>query len=293
MQINHYPQIYKKWGEWILKTVATTLCLYFVATHVSWEQVRLTGTQLDIRFILTVLLVVGLMLTNWGLEAEKWRISLPRESITFPEALNAVLAGLALNWVVPFTLGDASGRLASLADKQHSAIALLVNRTLMISITTLYGGISVLFYFGHLTGATFSGLLLIFASLGYFVFRPLSSRFFFGDLSLIVKILFLSLIRYVIFTWQFYLIIQLFVPQLSVSLTFLGIGWIFLFRSFVPSLFGNFGVREASALLFFQPYLADVQVILAPCIFIWVINTVVPSLYGAFCVLKLRVNIVQ
>ena len=108
-----------------------------------------------------------------------------------------------------------------------------------------------------------------------------------------IQVLALSLLRYVIFTFQFYLVLSLFLPELAWYLILLGIGWIFLFRSVIPSFLGNFGVREASAIVFFQAYVPDVSIVLIPCLIIWMINTVIPSILGTVYVFKLKLNIAQ
>ena len=110
---------------------------------------------------------------------------------------------------------------------------------------------------------------------------------------LIVKVLGLSVCRYLIFSFQFFCMLAHFNPSLAYMTIILGIGWIFLIRSVLPSLLGGVGIREASALSFFYPYEAEAAMILMPCMLIWLINTVLPSLLGSITIFKLKVNIAK
>lgn len=223
---------------------------------------------------------------NWILEAMKWQRSVSEEQLSFGRALQAVLCGLALNWVVPFTLGDAGGRLWNLQERRSGVMALAVNRMISLGITGVFGGVSVLAYFGYVSFdkvlQALSAAVVLLIGVGWWgmkaTYRP---------------VLRVALLRYAVFTFQFYLLIEAFFPDLNFALILSGIGWIFLFRSFIPSIFGNFGVREASALLYFEHYLPDSERILVPCLLIWMINTVIPSLVGACMIFKLKVNIAR
>lgn len=225
---------------------------------------------------------------NWLLEVEKWRISVPHEKLTFHQSMSGVLSGLALNWVLPFTLGDVSGRLAGVINYKKTGAALLLNRALSLGITLIFGGCSVLFYWN--ASPTYFWILPI----GFIVLIAVLKVFYKSlETSRFVKILVLAITRYLIFTIQFALIIYAFIPALSISVVILGIGWVFLFRSLIPSLFGNFGVREASALMFFESFLDTPSLILFPCLLVWVINTVLPSIVGVSYIFKLKFNIAR
>ncbi len=286
MQINHYTERYKKSLGWTVKIMITGLCIYFIGTRVDIFNINLSEAFDQPDAVITYLLVLVLMPFNWALEAEKWRMSIPHEASSFQEAWHRVLAGLALNWVIPLTLGDVGGRLLNVRNPKKSAGALLINRTILLSITLLFGGISVLYYFGWYGHWVLVVPLVLIAV----VLLMLRND---GKPSIWLRVLVLSVLRYALFTFQFYLILRLFMPELSWHLVLLGIGWVFLFRSFIPSVFGHFGVREASAIVFFQAYLSDVSIVLIPCLIIWLINTVIPSLIGTVYVFKLKLNIAQ
>lgn len=286
MQINHYTERYKKSLEWTVKIIVTGLCIYFISTRVDLSDINLKEAFDKPDGIIIYMIVLMLMPLNWALEAEKWRVSIPHETSSFQEAWRRVLAGLALNWVIPFTLGDVGGRLLNVQNAKKSAGALLINRTILLLITLLYGGIAVLYYFDWYNHWMLAVPFLV-------VGVGLAALSSWGNGSMWIQVLALSLLRYAIFTFQFYLVLSLFLPELAWYLILLGIGWIFLFRSVIPSFLGNFGVREASAIVFFQAYVPDVSIVLIPCLIIWMINTVIPSILGTVYVFKLKLNIAQ
>ena len=293
MQINHYPHRYKKWAINLLKWSVMALCLTFIFQKMGSEKWDFSTLGWDRH--LGILLAVGmLMVLNWYLEAEKWRLSVPGENLTLLAALNAVLGGLALNWLVPFTLGDAGARLANVRNRKHTVRAMVINRMVMLSLTGCFGAVSVWFYlYGSLNdwmvwslALSLFLIFLWFILVGYLKVKA-------PKVQIIHRILILSILRYLVFSFQFYLLLRMFNPSLEALVIFFGIGWVFLFRSVIPSLFGNFGVREASAVVFFEPYVTHLESIIAACLCIWLINTVIPSVVGALSIFKLRVNIAR
>ena len=242
-----------------------------------------------------ILLVAVLALLNWGLEVLRWKMSLDSISThTWKEAMSQVFGGLALNWVMPFTTGDLLTRLLPSDNKKQVAMLIFYNRATMIVLTVLLGAFGVYIYSAEVFELQrwpmgVSVFLVYFLSV--FIRRKAAKHGYVLDSSVLIKIAIVSVLRYAVFTFQFFLLIQVFNPLLSTSLIIGGVGWTFLFRSFIPSLFGNLGVREAGAFLFFQTHVPDMIMILAPSLLIWVINTVIPSIFGLYFLLKFRTKL--
>lgn len=287
LQINHYPDNYKRFAEWALKILVSGLCFGFILQKISPDQLLGAMDVSDVNIVPMLAVLLVLMTANWSLEAWRWRLSLRQEGLSFTDSLRIVLAGLALNWVIPFTLGDASARLNGVSLYRRGFRALIFNRAILLLITGSFGAMSVLYYLERLNLSTIS--LIITAA----VISLVLLFFTYSGSARLLTICALSLLRYAIFTFQFYLLLAFFLPSLAPLTIIMGIGWIFLFRSFIPALFGNFGVREASALVFFQSYLQDPGMVVVPCLLIWLINTVIPSFAGVAGLLNLKVNIAQ
>ena len=262
------------------------------------------GTQLDQKWTLSldvfqdkwgvIAMVGGLAFVNWGLEVWRWKWSL--DSIrphTWTEAMSQVFGGLTLNWILPFTSGDLLSKLLPNDDKKKVAVLIFYNRVIMLCLTILIGAFGVYSYSAEvfqLQRWPMGLAVILMYFLSVFIRQFAQKKGYALPSSLLVKISLLSLIRYAVFIVQFYLLILAFNPSLEPAIIIGGVGWTFLFRSIVPSLFGNLGVREASAFLYFESHVPDMMLILAPSLLIWLINTVAPSILGLYYLLKFRVK---
>lgn len=290
MQSNHYlvtiKTVYYRYLPF-LKYPLAAICgcyIYFQIRDVSFDFHSVEQKP----FAVILILVFSFMFLNWLLEAKRWQVSVAFESITLIESLQAVLGGLSLNWVLPFTLGDVGGRLANRTRKTMSLIAIGVNRIIILTITLCYGSISLVFFIGSnywwlLVAVILTVFLISVISLKTDILGKSAS---FLRLPLLFHISLLTLFRYSIFTFQFYLLLSFFNPDLSTVVILMGIGWVFLFRTIIPSILGGIGVREASAMVFFEPYVQEIQLILMPCLLIWFINSIVPSIVGLAFILR-------
>lgn len=265
-------------GRWLIGGI----CLFFLVYKLS--TLRLESVVLDpVHLCLAIGLVLLFMPLNWLLEAERWRVSLQGEHLSSREALRIVLAGQALNWGIPFSLGDAAARISAATQKWQSVSAVLLNRTVMLLITGLLGFISLYYFFQFSTHWLVIGVFVL-SIAGYIGFQFIVKSGFAERM--VLQVILLSLIRYAVFFFQFHVLIRFFNPELGSLVIIHGICWIFLFRSFIPALFGNFGVREAGALLFFEGLVANPSQILLPCLLIWLINLVIPSIYGFWAFMR-------
>jgi uncharacterized membrane protein YbhN (UPF0104 family) len=290
MQITHN---HKKIAGWILRLIILSLSIWFIASQVD-EKWTLDTRILEGKWVV-IALVLLLAIVNWALEVVRWKWSLdslgPHNWIP---ALSQVFGGLALNWILPFTSGDLMARLLPNDDKKQVAVLIFYNRVIMLALTVLVGAFGVYIYSAELFDLQRwpMGLaVFIIYFLSVFVRQYARDKGYLLSTQLLIRLSIVSVIRYAVFTSQFYLLIWAFNPTLDASVIIGGIGWIFLFRSVIPSLFGNLGVREASALVFFQSYVPDMMLILAPSLLIWLINTVAPSILGLYYLLKFRVNL--
>lgn len=262
------------------------LVVYLIVTKIQASQLADVSINFETRSSFLLVVVLVLMPVNWLLEAARWQLVLKKEGLTIKESLNAVLCGLSFNWLVPFTVGDAAGRLMNIRNKVSGVIGLMKNRILITIPTTALGGISVMYYLEWVPLMVIEAFILTFLCLGFgeIIWQLLSNKK--------LTLLGLTFLRYLVFGFQFYLLFTMFIPDLSGNTIIAGIGWIYLFRTFIPSLFGNFGVREASALVFFD-FLPEPSLVLWPSMSIWVINTVLPSIFGALILFNLKFKIAE
>ena len=275
--------------SWIIATVkfaVLTGCLYFIASKMREQSFSVYEIEFQPNTYLVIILVFLLMPLNWMLEAYRWKLSVNQfEEITLKNALEVVLSGLALNWILPFTSGDFIARIAGQKNKYKSSASVVLNRGIMMTFTLLIGLYGISFITGEvkLNASLIVGVLFGLAIL-LSVFKKAIHQFFsfFKQLSvqLLTRLILLSFLRYFVFVFQFYLLLQVFQPQLGFQIIIAGIGWIFFVRSVFPMLLGGIGVREVSGIFFFQSYTSDLASVIIPVFLVWIINTVVPTLFG-------------
>ncbi|MBC8085177.1 MAG: flippase-like domain-containing protein, partial [Hymenobacter sp.] len=110
-----------------------------VATAAAWRGLltsTLTGEGRG-----PVLLALGLVPVNWGIEAWKWwRLARHLEPVSFRRSFRAVLVGLTLGFVTPNRVGDYAGRIIELKSRRLDALgAVFLGRYAQLVVTVLAG----------------------------------------------------------------------------------------------------------------------------------------------------------
>nr|WP_245564930.1 lysylphosphatidylglycerol synthase domain-containing protein [Spirosoma panaciterrae] len=264
--------------------------------------------------------LVGLMPVNWGLEALKWYILLQRvERTSYWSAFQGVLAGVALGFALPAQLGDTAGRVLSLRSGQRGAAigASLVSGGMQFYVALVAGAIAWAYHLStvanrNTTAGRWLFILLISLSAGGILLglvrqklvRWLSSRQgidrwaiywrvagYYSDREIGLALI-VALLRYCLFSVQFYLAMQAVGIRLQPATSASGIGLVFLVKTLTPAfnLLSDLGVREAASLWVFAPYGVQVPVMLTATLLLWLANILIPVLVGLIWVWKLRIR---
>jgi hypothetical protein len=264
------------------------------------------------------LLLLLLTPVNWLLEALKWQILVRRvEPISLKEATQGVLAGLAMGFALPAQLGDTAGRLLSLrSDQRWKGIgAALVSGGMQFLAAVFFGTIALFIQlqFGaqHLPVAQWilfyalilTMLLSVLAAwqrnrLVHVPFRwmrrwekywVVASYYTTTEL---IQAFGVASLRYLTFSFQFYLAMTIFGIQLPVRETATGIGLVYLGKTIIPAfnLLSDLGVREATSLWVFGQWAVPATQILSATLTLWLFNILAPVLAGLFWVWKLKLS---
>jgi hypothetical protein len=280
---------------------------------------------------LFLLFIIVLMCINWSIEALKWRYLIRKiEQISFAKALKAILAGLSVSTFTPNRIGEFLGRVFILqkANPWKAIFISILCSMSQLMITLLIGSISISvyilkFFIGNEIIPSYILfifiLLLVFINLiilaiffnvafisklldrliikkwrrikGYF---KVFSYFNFNELR---NVLLFSLSRYMVFSFQFYLLLNFFnVPLNMVEGIFL-ISLIYFIISAIPSIaLAEIGIRGSIAMgvidYYFNTTLQmnvnfNIEVIAATSV-LWLINIALPAFIGNLFVLKLN-----
>lgn len=255
------------------------------------------------------------MPVNYLLEAIKWQKVLEKvEVLSLNTTLKSVFAGLSVGFITPNNIGDYAGRLSFLKkENRFTSIPLLfISRFIQMLITAWAGGLA-LFYFlndnlfkSGAGGLIFVITLLLLGTIAVFFIHKLpafTSRYnlfkkllnFLSPLqyfnsSRLIFLCSVSIIRHFVFILQFYLIFRSMNSPLIFSHVFLGTSAALLIKSMLPGFkaMNDMGIREASAIYFFNHFSESSLIVAAVCLIIWFINMVLPALVGMVIIFRKR-----
>ena len=284
----------KEWLWGIAKFLVAGFSLLALLWQFQSREISIEVAGLPKNLLPTLIFLFFLMILNWYLEVLRWKVSIKSfEKITTRDSWCDVLSGLAMNWLLPFTIGDFLARIRTKRDKYKTSAAILLNRGIMLLLSTILGIFGLMsFHVNYLKIDVFpfflTGLLLI----GLLCFRNRLRKYqrYFDDLKrhLLIKIISISIFRYCVFVIQFLMLLKVFIPEISNWILIAGIGWIFFFRSIVPSFFGGIGLREGAAYVFFYSIVPDIMSVIIPVFLLWLLNTALPSVLGSVFILRLQ-----
>ena len=305
-----------KYINLLLRNLIGLFAIWFI--YIKLKDNFLIGFQkINIAEINYSLLVVAFLLlfVNWGLEAIKWQYAVRDiQKITVLKAFKLTITGITMGLLTPNRIGEIPARALLLNKKSFKEITLKtgVASFSQLLITLFLGAIGLFFtqhYFIETIEMTvwstflLTGVLLLF--LVYFKVNKLDFIFnkikflaekeFFKALSdfssvELLNILFISLLRYIVFSVQFYLVLKAFDISLqSINDVFL-IPVCFMIASFIPTIIiSEIGVRGSVALFVFGTVSdMDVNIIIAS-ITLWLINVALPALMGLINLKELKI----
>jgi hypothetical protein len=263
----------------------------------------------------------GLMWLNWALETFKWQIALrPVQPIGFFRAFKAILAGSCIASFTPNRVGEYLGRML-FVDPGNKMLS--VTPTILCSMSqmlvTLIAGAAGLYLFSSLpfhfqaawlSPAFFRSVMIITAvaaillGLVYFRFDPMVRRvnswlkknqknFSIPQdfrLPVLTGMLIISMIRYLVFVLQYFLLFSLFGIPLMGKQVFTGVSVMFVLMAVVPTLtfLTDLGFRWAAGIQIFQVFTSNTAGILAVSLGIWLINLIIPALVGSLLILRIK-----
>jgi hypothetical protein len=263
--------------------------------------------------------IVLLMMANWFTEAVKWKWLLAKiYRLTLWQSLYSVLTGVTVSFFTPNRTGEFAGRIMHLpaSCRIRGAVASVTGSMNQLLITLLAGGLGILWIVRsplqeekllYSVIAAFTIICMLLMVIAYFQiskvyewlhsvktlrridsYAEVLSYYSMKDLMGITA---LSLIRYIIFTAQFVLLMHVF----GISFGFLNeiftVCMIFFSLSLLPTFaFTEVFTRGSVALYFLLPHAASEAHVLASVFFLWLINLALPSAAGALSFLSIKLG---
>ncbi|MGN1239977.1 MAG: hypothetical protein ACI4TV_03780, partial [Paludibacteraceae bacterium] len=225
----------------------------------------------------------------------KWQTLLkPIEPTTLRESFRQVCYGMAGAFVTPYRIGDYPARVLLLKDKSRylPAITMAAVGSVALTAVILMLGIPAfaLSFTNYQAFSTWNSqtylwlislllcILLLVLALVPFMGKRYGIKY--SDCGII---LLQSLLRYLCFSLQLWLLLYACGVQLPLMVALVSIPLYYLFVTVTPNMpAADIGIRGAWAVLVFGQYMHDVQAhIIMATTCLWLINTLLPVLFGA------------
>lgn len=279
-------------------------------------------------FRLLILSVFILMPLNWGIEALKWKILINYvERVSYFNSFRSVLTGISMSLFTPNRVGEFFGRVFTLrlSDPFKGVLLTIAGSISQLITTLLFGLISTIFYiqqyvcftqtwqwffyagiiiFALVTGALLVMLFLrapVLSARVHSLIRPGWQKIheYIAVLqsvsrNTLLKVLLLSLSRYVVFSVQFYILLRAFSLDIPFFSAFILISMTYFVMTAIPTVaLVDLGIRGSVAIYFISMYFPGNSLvatsILSATTLIWIINLALPALFGLLFLNRLTI----
>jgi hypothetical protein len=313
----------KKISSYLLKLTILVLAFWFGYYYIVKDNKnlhefgQLVAGLTRSKVIITMSVVVLLMFVNWVLESLKWwRLTRELSPMSVWKAIECVFCGLTWAIFTPNRIGEYGGRVMFLPNRKriHGIFAMAVGAFGQNVVTNVLGASALIWFlytYLHLglilmAGITSMALVLILSMLVFYFhikwmvsllnsikFLKKFHRFFdiMGKYKTaeLISIMWFCLARFLVFTFQYYLVIHMMVPQIAILQMTLIMFVFFFINSAIPSLdMLDIGVRSFTAGTLFSYVTHQSIAIVVAVSLIYIINLVIPAILGSVFVLKLK-----
>ncbi|SDG90645.1 Lysylphosphatidylglycerol synthase TM region [Winogradskyella thalassocola] len=265
----------------------------------------------DVFSLKNSIILIVLSSFNWFFEILKWKhLVYIVKPISFKSALEQSLGGLTASLITPNRIGDYGAKAIYYTKRFRTKIVLLnlLGNMAQMTITTLLGAIGLLLFINHypiaLNYYKIVGVGILIIILGLLVFFGITQKRFKikgFSVSFIIDFiksitlkahginLSISLIRYLIFSFQFYYLLTLLGVEITYYDAMVIITSMYLLASIVPTISIFDVVVKGSIAVFLFSYI-DINefIILSVTSLMWLLNFVIPSIFGSYFVLNFR-----
>lgn len=260
--------------------------------------------------------ILILMFFNWASEARKWQLLIkPYERISFFKSLKSIFVGVTISIFTPNRLGEFAGRIFYLqkADKIQATVKSFIGSAFQLMITIIAGIVAFVMYYKREHNSLSFFNTINYQNIGYglVIFIVVITLFFFFlykkkntfliNLKSLIKealvvrkgilllVFLLSLVRYTIFTIQYYLILLLLQVNIDFTTACMLIAIVFFITAAIPTFaLTEIVVRGAVAASVFSMIQVAPFIIIAASLLLWTINLALPALIGSVFVWKLK-----
>jgi len=285
----------------------------------SWLNIKASFT--DTR-VLNFIFVFVLMFVNWSLEALKWKISVQGvQPVSFFKSLKAIFSGVSFSVTTPNRTGEYLGRVLYMDDGNRLRVISLtiLGSISQLLITIFFGMLGLLILRPDIDNMSLSGwmewlkdlgiigALLAFIVLTVFYFRigwlvkwidkiPAIKKYIWlinelekTDTTLLLRLLSISLLRYLVFATQYFLLFHFFGVEVNWWQGFWATAIVFFVMAITPTIELFEVVKKMYVTKeIFAIFTVNTLAIGFVTTTIWCINLVIPAAIGSLLILGIK-----
>ena len=318
----------KKTIGFLLKIGIVTFSLFFLLNELTdrttINKLNINDLISQIKEDWVIMIVaLAMMFLNWSLEALKWQFLIKKiENVSFLRSLRAVFSGITVSAFTPNRVGEYGGRVFCLdtADRVQGVLITVIGSMAQL-LTTIFFGLSAILLLPkylpefhqaissvNLSFSVLVFLVLIVNFISVFLFlntsflstvlskikflnryKKYNAVFSFYTKQELIRVLFFSISRYMVFTTQFFILLIVFGVEINyldaIPLTMI----MLLIISVIPTIaITEISVRGSVAIFIFGLISFNTIGILSATLALWIINLLLPALIGTFCIFSLK-----
>ena len=285
----------KKYLLIFIKSIVLLLSFYYI--YLQWDKSK-QDLILPINqwiYLITFLLIFSSL--NWFLEIKKWQLLISKiRQIDFYEALKQSLSSFAVSMITPNRLGEYGLKILFFEKKAFKKVIVIQSiQSFSQLFVTFFFGFFGCMYFAYYEVAVI--ILLVFA-LFFFIkrltFLPPKVHFYYQKVFNFSKsglkvILTLALLRYLVFSSQFMVLLYWFGVDKPFFEIYFALTLMYLFSSFLPTLqLFDVVIKGSVGVFLFNKIGVSVAVVLQTSFIMWLFNMVLPYFIGLYYWLKFK-----
>jgi len=302
---------YKSWILFLIKVLIVGAAFYFISLKLTENKGLISHfeNRFDDNMVINsylLLLIFLFTIVNWSLEILKWKTLMSSlKNITFINAIAQSLSSLTASLLTPNRIGE-YGAKAVYYDKNIRYKVMFLNflGNLSQMFTTIFFGFFALILLWPKLGIQIPlnfvlifAICLIFSILFLNLFKNYYTNYIlrywcqFKNISnrIHVKYLGLSLLRYLIFSHQFYFLLLFFGITIDYIAAMPIIFAMYFIASIIPSfVIFDWIIKGSVAVAIFHIFGVDEIIILSITSLMWLLNFAFPSILGSYFVLTFK-----
>lgn len=287
----------------IIKLLIVSIALFYIYNQLQGEKSlhwQIISNYLSVQSVL-ILLVFSIL--NWFFEIFKWKhlVSSFKE-ITLLESANQSLGSLTASIFTPNRIGEYGAKVLYFSKKNRKQIVLLnfIGNSSQMLVTTFFGMIGVLlidfsfqisnwFVFGFIIALFLILFLFKKVEIYGFSIQKLVQKITSFSFEFLRKNLLFSVLRYLVFSTQFYFLLLIFEVDVASEIAFGTIFTMYLLASIIPSIhLMDVAIKGSVAVYLFGLIGVESWKVIAITSLMWLYNLVLPVLVGSYFVLRFK-----